>query len=48
MSLEDDGACLTYEFGGELLSHLAMSDSIMAVTTLSGTCVITELAQKLE
>ena len=43
LSLEDNGICLTDQGDGRELGHLALSNSMMAVTTLSGECRITEI-----
>lgn len=48
LSLEDNGGCLTDQGDGRELSHLALSSSMMAVTTLSGECRITELTSGTE
>ena len=48
LSLEDNGCCLTNEGDGEVLNHLALSGSMMAVTTLTGECRITDFAKGVE
>lgn len=47
-TLEDDGACLTNKIDDDVLSHIALSGSIMVVTTLSGQCRVTELMTRAE
>lgn len=46
--LEDNGCCLTNEGDGEVLSHLALSGSMIAVTSLTGECRITDFAKEAE
>ncbi len=48
LSLEDHGNWLKKERNGEALSQLALSTSMVAVTSLTGDCWITDFAEDLE
>lgn len=48
LTLEDGGDCLPHKVDGEVLSHIALSGSLMAVTTLSGQCRFSEIVTRAE
>lgn len=48
LTLEDGEDCLPDKVDDEILSHIALSGSMMAVTTLSGQCRVTEIVTRAE